>query len=173
MDQAPLVGQYIEYGRQAVALLESKQIRIGVALLAFLPEYDDWRLVLSSPDLDQKHPLKASDKLFEALDFRFVNRLPPVLILPTKDPMVREVQSIFSGLNSVKPGDLVRLSGNTLGGRFVHDGFLYQVRPARTLSDNRRKQAGRAMPSAPSPRKLKKQVSTPRGSAHLQRKTAS
>jgi hypothetical protein len=76
-------------------------------------------------------------------------------------------------LNSVNPGDIVRLGGNTLGGRFVHDGFLYQVRPARTLSDNLRKQAGRAMPSAPSPRKLKKQGSTASGSAPLQRTVAS
>ncbi len=88
------------------------------------PEYGDWRLVLSSPSLDQSHQLKAYEKVTEILGGRFVYRLPPILILPTKDPFIKEIRKIFGKTKDVMG---MRLGGQIIGNRFVENAYVYRV----------------------------------------------
>jgi HEPN domain-containing protein len=62
MDQAALVSPDLEAGGKVLAVLEEAQIKVPVAALVVCPEYGDWRLVLSSPSLDQTHLLRAHAK---------------------------------------------------------------------------------------------------------------
>jgi hypothetical protein len=128
MDQATLVGPDIEIGRDALAALDAAGIKPAVALLAVLPEYDDWRLILSSPALDQNHQLKAYEKVTEILRGEFVYRLPPIIILPTKDLFIRELRRIFRNNIKVGPQTLVRLGGQRIGNRFVDNAYVYRVK---------------------------------------------
>jgi hypothetical protein len=127
MDQATLVGPDLSVGREIVSLLESAQIDQIVALFALFPEYSDWRLVLSSPSLDQDHSLKAGLKVHEILHGKFDYSLPLLMILPTKDSLVRALRK---SLGNVRSGSLVRrpvyihLGGQTLGKRYVTDAFV-------------------------------------------------
>src|SRR5258708_2733289 len=95
MDQATLVNPDVNAGREALAALDAAGIRPAVALLMMSSDYDDWRLTLASPALDQIHPLKAYEKVTEILRGRFVYTLPPILILPIKDPFIRELRRMF------------------------------------------------------------------------------
>jgi hypothetical protein len=124
MDQTTLVSPDVNAGREALAELDAAKIKPIVALLMMSPDYGDWRLVLSSPSLDQAHPLKAYEKVAETLGGRFVYSLPIMLILPTKDPFIRELRRIFS-----KAKDLtgMRLGGQTIGDRFISDAYVYRV----------------------------------------------
>jgi len=127
MDQATLVGPDIDIGREALAALDAAGIKSTVALLAIFPEYGDWRLVLSSPALDQKHLLKAHEQVAAVLRGDFVYRLPTIMILPTKDLFIRELRRIFRTNIKVGPQTIVRLGGQTIGNRFIDNAYVYRV----------------------------------------------
>ena len=124
MDQATLVSPDVNAGGQALAELDAAGVKPVAALLMVTPEYGDWRLVLSSPSLDQTHQLKAYEKVAEILAGRFVYRLPPILILPTKDPFIRELRRIFWKTKDVNG---MRLGGQTIGNRFIDNAYIYRV----------------------------------------------
>ena len=94
MDQATLVAPDLSVGREIVSVLEGAQIQEITALFALFPEYSDWRLVLSSPSLDQNHTLKASIKVHEILHGKFDFSLPLLMILPTKDSLIRALRAV-------------------------------------------------------------------------------
>lgn len=124
MDQATLVGPDIDTGRDVLAILDATKIKTVVALLAVLPEYGDWRLVLSSPSLDQSRQLKAYEKVAEALHGQFPYRLPGIMILPTKDPFVRELRRLFAKAKDVTG---MRLGGQKIGNRFIDAAYVYRI----------------------------------------------
>jgi hypothetical protein len=128
MDQATLVNPDVDAGREALAVLDAAHLTPIVALLMVSSEYDDWRLVLSSPELDQAHPLRAYEQVAETLKGRFVYTLPPMLILPIDDPFIRDLRRIFS--TRIKVGDqtVVRLGGQMIAGRFISDAYVYRVK---------------------------------------------
>jgi hypothetical protein len=124
MDQATLVSPDIAVVNEVLTVLDDARIKQITALLAIFPEYGDWRVVLSSPSLDQTHQLKAYEKVVEILNGRFVYRLPPILILPTKDPFIRELRKMFGKTKDVTG---MRLGGQTIGNRFVDNAYVYRI----------------------------------------------
>jgi hypothetical protein len=125
MDQATLVGPDIYGGSQALAALDAAKVSPNVALLMVTPDYGDWRLVLSSSALDQVHQLKAYEKVSEILHGEFVSALPPILLLPTKDPFIRELRRIFGKAKDVMG---MRLGGQTIGNRFIDNAYVYRIK---------------------------------------------
>lgn len=125
MDQATLVGPDVAVGGEAVALLEQANIELVFAALVVFPEYGDWRLVLTSPSLDQTHLLKAHYRVAEALHGRFVYTLPTIMILTTRDPFVKELRRLYGKAKSVLG---MRLGGQTIGNRFVSDAYVYLIK---------------------------------------------
>ena len=127
MDQTTLVGPDLGAGREIVSVLEDAQIKQIIALFALFPEYSDWRLVLSSPSLDQNHSLKAGLKVHEILHGKFDYSLPLLMILPTKDSLIRDLRK---SLGNVRTGSSIRrpvyihLGGQTFGKRYVTDAFV-------------------------------------------------
>lgn len=127
MDQATLVGPDLSAGQEALAVLEAAGIKQIVALFAVLPEYEDWRLILSSPSLDQTHLLKAHDKVAEILQGQFVYTLPIIMILPTKDPFIRDLRKSLGNVGAgsfIQRGRPIWFGGQTLGKRYVTDAFI-------------------------------------------------
>jgi hypothetical protein len=124
MDQATLVGPDVNAGLEAVAALDAAQVKPVVALLALLPEYGEWWLVLSSPSLDQAHQLNAYRKVSEILRGRFVETLPPILIFPTKDPFIRELRMRFGKAQDVTG---MRHGGQKIGNRYIDNAYVYRV----------------------------------------------
>jgi len=124
MDQATLVNFDVDAGARVLGALDEAQIKVVVALLMVSSDYDDWRLVLSSPSLDQTHMLKAYEKVAEILQTQFSQLLPPILILPTKDPFVKELRRLFGKASNVNG---MRLGGQTIGNRFVANAYVYRI----------------------------------------------
>lgn len=125
MDQATLVGPDLSAGRELVSVLDAAHLKEIVAVFTFLPEYADWRLVLSSPSLDQVHLLRASEKLHQILQGRFVYSLPPVMLLPTKDPFIRGLKKLFVG--KVKAGGVIRMGGQMIGDKFASEIIIVRL----------------------------------------------
>jgi len=124
MDQTTLVGPDVSAGSEAIAALDSAGVRDITALLVLLPEYGDWRLVLSSPSLDQNHLLKAQERVSEILGGRFVYRLPPKMVFRTKDPFIRDLHRMYGKAKDVAG---MRLGPQTIGGRFIEGAYIYRI----------------------------------------------
>ena len=127
MDQATLVGPDLSAGRDIVSVLDAAEIKQITALFVSFTEYSDWRLVLSSTSLDQNHSLKAGRKVHGILHGKFDYPLPPLMILPTKDPFIRELRKIFRTKIKVGLQTRVRLGGQTIGNRFIDDAFVLRA----------------------------------------------
>jgi hypothetical protein len=124
MDQATLVSPDIGAGSEALAALDAAGIKRLTALFILQPEYEEWRLVLSSPSLDMEQQLKAYETVARILAGRFVYRLPPMLVLPTKDPFIRDLRRIFGKAKNVTG---MRLGGQTIGNRFISNAYVYRI----------------------------------------------
>ena len=95
MDKTTLVSLEIEAGSQVVSILEGAGIAVKVALWMTTPEYEDGRLVLASPRLDQADPLHAYEQVAKILHGEFSYSPPAILILRMKDPFIHQLRQIF------------------------------------------------------------------------------
>jgi hypothetical protein len=126
MDQATLVMPDLAAAHEALAELDDAGIEKITAVLMLDPEHENWRFVLSSPSLDQTHSLKAHEKVHQILGGQFVYRLPPFLVLQTKDPFIRDLKRNLRGLNAT--GHIpVSLAGLTLADRQISAGYLVRL----------------------------------------------
>lgn len=124
MDQATLVNLDVDAGCKVLNALDTAKLKVAVTLWMLSPDYESWRLVLSSPSLDQTHPLKAYEQVAEILHDHFVYTRPPILILTMKDPFIRELRKLFGKAQDVNG---MRLGGQTIGNRFISDAYVYRV----------------------------------------------
>src|ERR1700691_2368992 len=122
MGQALLVNVDLDAGAEILRIMDRAGVKVGVAAWIVLDEYGDWRLLLSSRQLDAAGPGKASGLVFDALvsaDFP-VEKTPTILILPTTDPTVRTLRRIFAKAKTVEG---MRLGGQMIGKRWVEDAY--------------------------------------------------
>ena len=125
MAEATLVNPDVSEGQMILDSLDRADIKVAVALFMMTPGYEDWQLVLSSSSFDQVDTLKAYQSVAKALGDRFSIRLPPIMILPTRDPFVRELRKIFGKTADVTG---MRLGGQKIGNRFVEDAYVYRIK---------------------------------------------
>jgi hypothetical protein len=125
MDKAALVGMDVEKGSRIVQILDDAGLQVKVALWAFLSEYDDWRLVLSSTKFDAE-PRRRYRLYHEALEAAGigVEETPVTMILSTKDRFIRELRKKFGKAKRVEGA---RIYVQSIGDRFVDEGFLYRA----------------------------------------------
>ena len=126
MDKAALVGLDLERGAELLRTLDGANLQVGVALWLYSPEYEDWRLVLSSRKLDALRLRSAYGLLYDSLSAAgfALEETPPVMILPRNDQFIRELRRIFSKAKSVSG---MRLGGQMIGDRFVEDAYVYRI----------------------------------------------
>lgn len=125
MDSATLVGLDIEVGARVVQALDDAALRVKVALWITLAEYEESRLVLASPAFDQKSKLNAYHQVVMVLREVIPAPRPSLLIFHMRDPLIRELRSRYGASESVEG---MRFGGETIGGRFILDGFAYRIR---------------------------------------------
>jgi len=91
-----------------------------------LPEYEDWRFLLSSHRLDSAEPSKAYGLVHDALEQAGLplEHTPPLLIFRMTDPFVRTLRRGFGKSKSVEG---MRLGGQMIGDRFVDDAIVYRI----------------------------------------------
>ena len=127
MDKTLLVsGVDLGQGAEILRILDGAGLKISVALWVYLPEYEDWRLVLSSRKFDAVRLPTAYGLFHDALEAAGIplERTPPVMILGMSDPFIRTLRRIFGKAKSV---DGMRLGGQTIGDRFVDDAYAYRI----------------------------------------------
>jgi len=125
MDQAALVNLDIERGSELLEALDRARLKVAVALWVYLPEYEDWRLVVSARRFDSLDPREAYRLLNDSLAAAGFTpaKTPPVMILPMADPFIRKLRQ----LAKTKSVEGMRLGGQLIGDRFVEEAYVYRV----------------------------------------------
>jgi hypothetical protein len=127
MDKTALVNLDVERGREITEVLERANSPL-TALWAILPEYEDWRLVISAREFDSLHDLgRAYRRLIDTLNSAGIDpdKRPPILILPLTDPFIKQLRRDFGKAKSVEGR---RLGGQMIGDRFIDDAYVYRIR---------------------------------------------
>lgn len=126
MDKTALVSIDVERGREIVDALDGANVNISVALWAYLPEYEDWRLVISGRRLDSSDLKDAYRRVNDSLTAAGLTpeKTPPILILSMTDPFIKTLRQIFGKAKSVEG---MRLGGQMIGDRFLDDAYAYRI----------------------------------------------
>ncbi|MGO9261578.1 MAG: hypothetical protein ACLQU1_35535 [Bryobacteraceae bacterium] len=126
MVKAALVNLDIDRGAELLDVLERAKLKIAVALWAYLSEYDEWRLMVSSRQFNSRRLMDAYRLVFDALVAARITavKTPPIMILPMTDPFIKELRRIFGKTKSVEG---MRLGGQMIGDRFIEDAYVYRI----------------------------------------------
>lgn len=126
MDQTTLVELDLKKSERIVSALEAAGIRVAVAMWVHFPEYEDWRFVLASKNLDSSSLREAYSKVNSILISAGLSvwEIPPIFIMKTIDPFIRALRKVFGKTKSVIG---MRLGGQTWGDRFVDDAYAYKI----------------------------------------------
>ncbi|HUE04187.1 MAG TPA: hypothetical protein VMR62_31850 [Bryobacteraceae bacterium] len=126
MGQALLVDVDLDRGAEILRILDEAGLEVSVALWAVLGEYNDWRLLIASRQLDgsQLEAYGLVNDALRAAGFPMGKR-PSIVILPMTDPTVRALRRYF---RNNKDAEGERIGGQQLGNRWVEDGYIYRVK---------------------------------------------
>ena len=121
-----MVSVDIDKGAELVEALERAKVKVNVAAWMYLPEYEDWRLVVAARQFDSLDLLDAYGLLHESLaPAGFTARnTPTIMILRMADPFIKELRRLFAKTKSIEG---MRLGGQVFGDRFVEDGYVYRI----------------------------------------------
>ena len=122
-----LVSFDIENGDTVVKALDDDGKSPNVALWARLPDYEDWRLVLASDQLDQNSLRTGYTQIIEAMDKAGIpmHRRPTLLMKPMNDPMIKGLRSLFASTADTRG---MRLGGQMFGNKYLEDGVVYRIK---------------------------------------------
>lgn len=125
MDKTALVSFDIENGQRVLDALEQDGKSPDVALWAVLPQYEDWRLVLASKDLDPwQSGISEVNGALRKANFGWNNR-PTIFLRRMDEPFIHELREVFSGADDTYG---MRLGGQKFGDQYIEDAFVYRIR---------------------------------------------
>jgi len=79
MDKEAMVTIDVAKGSEILDALEQANLKVNVALWAFMPEYEEWRLILAARRLDNPDVRESYGLLHDALSVAgFTPRPPPL-----------------------------------------------------------------------------------------------
>jgi hypothetical protein len=124
MAQAMVVGFDVEAGNRILKLLDASDLKVPIALWILSDYYDEWRLVLASPDFDQTNKLKAYEQFSKALQNRYPIMPPPLLIFPMKDPFIKDLRRMYGKKEGIEG---LHLGSQVMGKTSVSDAYIYRI----------------------------------------------
>lgn len=126
MGKTALVEVDLGKSERIVSVLEKAGVHVAVAMWVRFPEYEDWRFVLASKNLDTSTLgdayLKVNSILAKA--GMTVWEIPTIFIMKTTDPFVRALRKVFGKTASVTG---MRLGGQIWGDRYIDDAYAYKI----------------------------------------------
>lgn len=127
MDQTILVESDIRRGERLVEQLDKTEFQPQAAFWLYRPEPGQWRLILSSPFVQQNGPIASYTLIQSALDSLDPQDrldLADIGILNPDDHLVRALGLAIG----TSPGiSEIRFSGNTISGIYVQDAYIYRM----------------------------------------------
>jgi hypothetical protein len=123
-----LAGTDIEFGKRLWhALRQSGKFPAKGMLWLFQSESGDWHLLIATPRVDKVGPRKAYEELSDVtrpMQASSAQLLRIELISP-KLPFYQALRSVFGKTKSVEGA---RLGNTQIGGMYIDDAYLYEIR---------------------------------------------
>jgi len=124
MATATLVSSDIEIGRRIVATLTRANIPVTLYLWAFVPQLQEWQLIIGTPLVDSKGPLAAYGEVNKTLRKEGLFDDVPHRRIFLRSPNDRALKSLQKQSETV-PHEAFRVVNEPIGGNFVEDAYLY------------------------------------------------
>ena len=126
MDTATLVAWELAKGGKVLEILDRAGMKIPIALWVHLPDYEDWRFLLASPQFDRAAPAKPYRLVRDALDKEGfpVEQTPTLLIYEMNTPFIRSLRRLYG---KAKNTEGMRLGPETIGDRYLQDALVYRI----------------------------------------------
>jgi hypothetical protein len=127
MGTETLVSFDIENGKEVLDALDRDGKTPNVALWAKIPDYENWRLVIASDQLNQSSEFSGYTEINTAMDKAEIpiHRQPTISMRTMDSPFIRDLRSAFA---STKDTYGMRLAGQIFGGKYIEDAFVYRIR---------------------------------------------
>jgi hypothetical protein len=124
MATAALVSHDIDVGRRIVAALTRAAIPVSVYLWAFIPQLQEWQLMIATPLVDTKGPRAAYGEVDRALQREGILDEVPLRRIFLKSPNDKVLKSLERESRAV-PKEAFRVVNEQIGADFVEDAYLY------------------------------------------------
>ena len=127
MGTPTLVTFDIENGERVVDALDKAGKPPNVAIWAKLPDYEDWRLVIASDQLDQSSEFSGYSEINEAIREAGIpfHRKPTIFLRPMNNPMIQALRSDYA---SMSDNYGMRLGSQMFGDKYLEDAVVYRIR---------------------------------------------
>jgi hypothetical protein len=122
-----LVSFDIENGKEVLNALDRDGKTPNVALWAKIPDYENWRLVIASDQLDQSSEFSSYSAINAAMDKAGIpiHRQPTISMRPMDNPFIRDLRRTFASAADTYG---MRLGGQVFGDKYLEDAFVYRIR---------------------------------------------
>ena len=126
MGKIALVSPDISKGEKILDTLDRANVKLNVFMWAYLSDYEDWRLVTSSrqlDSLDDKKSFRALHSPLEAAGFTPWNK-PDFLRFPMTDPFIKDLRRRYAKIKDLEGRDVgLQLYGD----RYVEASYVYRI----------------------------------------------
>jgi hypothetical protein len=128
MDKTTLVDVDIESGTELIRTLDREKFPIKAALWLYDTEDSDWKLIISTPLVDEKGPRYGYKIIQRILSHNLDNinmSLADISLVSPRNPLIQTLESWMKIENVDSP---LRLSRNVLNGIYIDEARIYRVR---------------------------------------------
>jgi len=125
MVKASLVDADVEAGTRVIEALDKARFPVQAALWFYLSEPGEWRLLVASPEVDERGPKKAYTHLQSVLARPSVGlSLRDISLVSPDHDLIR----LLSRAISTGPGiSGIRFTANTVDNVFIEDAYIYRL----------------------------------------------
>ncbi len=123
-----LAGTDMDFGKALwQALRGNKKFPARGALWLFRPESGEWHFLIATPRVDEVGPRRAYEELSDITRGIPVDssKLLKIELISPKQPLYEALRSVFGKTASVEGA---RLGNTQIGGRYISDAYLYEIR---------------------------------------------
>lgn len=127
MDKSTLVDADMKAGEALLKKLDEDKFKVRAALWLYMPDPEEWRLVLALPDIDADGPKKAYEKVqseLQELDGRSELSLENISLVSPRDKLIKALRTI---IKTGKEISHIRLSKNVINNVFIEDAYIYRL----------------------------------------------
>lgn len=127
MDKSILVEKNIEEGKYLVEALDRSKFNVEGALWYYYLKYNEWRLLLASPLVDEIGPKKSYNIVFSVIQDLNLSSIS-IMDISVLSPKHRLIKLLKIALKT-GPKDIskIRFTGNTINNEFIADALIYRL----------------------------------------------